>query len=188
MSVDVATSPEVATDGQFLDENIADSDYLTDNEIQSGHWLAQDQIDPGTYYVMLDASADPIQCTRPDFSTDPSCADGTSNIRRVKVPTPVTHYAATTHLYTFVNTIELTLTARPLGDKEPYEVCWKDKARQTKCLKGTLNGYDWDSSADDELMTTTKGLAPRTKFTWTRTGRHPKRLVAKTVRTPTSKF
>src|SRR4051794_13831528 len=70
VTVYIASSPALATDGHFLQENIVDADFLTDSEIQSGRWLAESQIDPGSYYVMLSASRDFSTCELADYSPD----------------------------------------------------------------------------------------------------------------------
>jgi hypothetical protein len=63
----LATKPDRATDGSFLQENIKELDLLTDSEIQSGRWSDENQIDPGTYWVML-----PVQLR----SLFTACVDG----------------------------------------------------------------------------------------------------------------
>ena len=57
-SIDVATRPDRATDGSFLNENVEVSDILTASEIQAGRWAYESQIAPGTYYVLLLALPD----------------------------------------------------------------------------------------------------------------------------------
>jgi hypothetical protein len=54
--ISIASSPDRATDGSFLSENLTDFDIFTDSEIANGYWLNSDQLDAGTYYVMLDAN------------------------------------------------------------------------------------------------------------------------------------
>ena len=74
LAVDFARSPDRATDGNFLSENIVNSAFLTDDEVQTGRWLDEDQLDPGKYFVMLDASAEsscwsyPVGCKNSDRS------------------------------------------------------------------------------------------------------------------------
>ena len=64
-----ATKPDRASDGSFLQENIAALDSLTTDEIQSGSWTYESQLDPGTYYVLLYA-------TDFDCIGQPTCLDG----------------------------------------------------------------------------------------------------------------
>jgi hypothetical protein len=52
-----ATKPDRASEGSFLQENIADLDSLTTDEIQSGSWTYESQLDPGRYYVLLNATS-----------------------------------------------------------------------------------------------------------------------------------
>jgi hypothetical protein len=61
--IEIATRPDRATDGEFLTENVKVVDLLTDSEIQTGRWLDDNQIDPGTYYVLLKASPDLTSAT-----------------------------------------------------------------------------------------------------------------------------
>jgi hypothetical protein len=57
VSIEFATSPDRATDGDFLSENVVRTDFPTDHEQQTGRWLDEDQVDPGRFYAMLDAAA-----------------------------------------------------------------------------------------------------------------------------------
>jgi hypothetical protein len=41
----------------FLSENVKETDFFTDSEIQSGSSVYENQVVPGTYYVMPRASA-----------------------------------------------------------------------------------------------------------------------------------
>src|SRR5262249_29390887 len=54
-TISIATSSDRATDGDFLQENVEDFELLTADEMQSGHWLSARQLDPGTYYAMVNA-------------------------------------------------------------------------------------------------------------------------------------
>src|SRR3954447_9812761 len=73
--IEIATRPDRATDGDFLDENVVAFDIFTDAELQAGRWLNGSQLDPGVYYVMIRADADFDQCYREDGTFDPSCAN-----------------------------------------------------------------------------------------------------------------
>lgn len=53
VSIYLASKPDRATDGSFLQENIKELDALTNPEIQSGRWVDESQVDPGTYWVLL---------------------------------------------------------------------------------------------------------------------------------------
>jgi hypothetical protein len=186
----IASKPDRATDGSFLQENMVDLDYLTDSEIQSGRWLDSSQIDPGSYFVMLQATRDFASCDSYDANfnpaVDPSCADGFSTVVPLTVPRPKTKYTVKTDLLRHIGIVYLTLTAKPLGLKVPYQVCWKQRTRNKKvlrkrCVKGTLTGYSWNADASDTLSVNTKGMARRTKFTWYTRGGAPKVLLSKTI-------
>ncbi len=136
-----SSKPDRATDGGFLDENIKALDLLTDSEIQSGQWLGETQLDPGTYYVLLRVSANFSACYNFDLGTlDPSCADGYSNMLTVTVPSPRTRYSASVTPLRSLNEASLQLTATPLGTKTPYRVCYALKTGTKRCLNGTLDG------------------------------------------------
>jgi hypothetical protein len=74
----IASSPERATDGTFLTENVEATEYLTDFEIASGRWMDADTIASGQYHAMLSAST--YDCDGPE------CTDGYSNILAFTVP------------------------------------------------------------------------------------------------------
>ena len=191
VTVYIASKPDRASDGSFLQENVVDIDSLTDSEIQSGVWLDSSQIDPGSYFVMLRASLDFASCVSVDPNTaalidDPSCADGFSTVVPLTVPTPKTKYTVKTDVLKNIGIVYLTLTAKPLGVKVPYQVCWKQptgkkKTLTKRCVKATLGGYSWSADASDQLRINTKGMARRTKFTWYTRGGTPKALLSKTI-------
>ena len=186
----IASKPDRATDGSFLQENVVDMAYLTDSEIQSGRWLDSSQTDPGTYFVMLQATRDFTSCDSYDANDnqviDPSCADGFSTVVPLTVPTPKTKYTVKTDLLKNIDIVYLTFTAKPLGVTVPYQVCWKQPTGKKKtlikrCVKGTLDGYSWNADASDPLSINTKGMARRTKLTWYTRGGTPKALLSRTI-------
>jgi hypothetical protein len=162
-----ASKPDRATDGSFFQENIVASDILTSDEIQTGSWTYSDQLDPGTYYVMLDASPNFDLCYIVDSGTfDPSCADGYSNVVGLTVPVPPIHYKAGATVLRYLRVAYLHLRATPLGVSRPYRVCYRTQAKKKRCVSGTLDGYSWNSSASDELRISTRKLPAWTTFTW----------------------
>ena len=162
-----ATKPDRSTDGSFLSENVDTSDSLTDSEIQSGQWLYESKLDPGTYWVMLRASADFSACWIFDEGRyDPSCADGYSDVAQLTVPKPASRYTAQVRSSAYLSSVDLRLTATTIGEKRPYRVCFKPKKGGRRCLSGTLDGYSWDSGADDLLTVSKRILARTTTFTW----------------------
>jgi hypothetical protein len=178
----IATKPDRATDGRFLDENVAAVDLLTDSELQAGRWMSESQLDPGSYWVMLNASPDFDACYIGGPTTyDPACADGFSNVQMLVVPEPTIRYAGGVTVYRFLRQASLRLTARPLGENRLYRVCYRLKSGRTRCLVGTLRGFDWNSSANDTLTVTTRGLPLRTTFSWFVGG---KRVAVKTALIP----
>jgi hypothetical protein len=181
VTISFATKPDRATDGHFLTENVVHTAFLTDAEIQAGRWLDESQMDPGTYYVLLEASPSFDQCYQFDAGTyDPACADGFSDVVKLLVPRPTTRYAAHVTVLKYVKEADLVLAAKPLGAKQPYRVCFRVKSGKRRCVNGSLDGYDWNSGTSDELTVPTGNLPTRATFTWYVGA---KRIAAKTVRT-----
>jgi hypothetical protein len=184
LTVEFASKPDQATDGTFLRENVAYTGLPTNAEAAAGRWLSNRQLDPGHYYVHMQATrASECVSYNDAFETivDPACADGWSSIVELTVPMPKIKYTVK-HERAYKSAF-LTLTASPYGAKLPYKVCWKPpKAKKDKCKSGELSGYGWDSPARHLISISTKGLSPRTKFTWYTRGAKPKKLVSKTFK------
>jgi hypothetical protein len=167
VTIYMASKPDRATDGSFLNENIVEIDSLTDAEIQAGRWTYESQLDPGTYYLMLQASPDFDACYIFDAGGyDPACADGYSVVVPLNVPMPQIRYATSATSYMYLKEVTVKLLATPLGVDLPYKVCYLLKSKARHCLVGTVNGYDWNSSATDSLSLRTRGLATKTTFSW----------------------
>lgn len=79
VTIYLATRADRATDGRFFDENIEDLDILTADEIGSGYWLSESQLDPGTYYVNLRA-------TDWDCLGEADCLEGYSEVLTLTIP------------------------------------------------------------------------------------------------------
>jgi hypothetical protein len=170
--IEIATRPDRASDGEFLTENIVVFDVLADSEIQTGRWLYESQIDPGTYYVLLRASPDFDLCYLIDSGTyDPSCADGYSAMQTLTVPRPAIRYGASVRHYVYLSNVDLTITAVPLGQKMPYRVCYRTAVGRRICLAGVISGYSWTSSASDTRSVNRRNLRSVTTFTWYVEGR-----------------
>jgi hypothetical protein len=158
-SIYFASKPDRATDGSFLQENVKDSDSLTSDEIQNGAWLDESQLDPGTYYAM-------VQATDIDCIGEPTCLGGYSNVLTLSVPKPAQRYRASVNVLHYVHVAYLTLRVAPLGEALPYKVCWRLKNKARRCLARSVKGYSWNSAADDQASVQLRGLARRTTFTW----------------------
>lgn len=170
--IEIATRPDRASDGEFLTENVVVFDVLADSEIQTGRWLYESQIDPGTYYVLLRASPDFDLCYQIDSGTyDPSCADGYSAMQTLTVPRPAIRYRASVRHYVYLSNVDLTITAVPLGQKMPYRVCYRTAAGRRVCLAGVISGFTWTSSASDTRSVNRRNLRTITTFTWYVEGR-----------------
>jgi hypothetical protein len=170
--IQIATRPDRASNGEFLSENVVVFDLLADSEIQSGRWLYESQIDPGTYYVLLRASPDFDLCYQIDTGTyDPSCADGYSALQTLTVPRPPIRYGASVRHYTYLSNVDLTITATPLGQKMPYRVCYRTAAGRRVCLAGVISGFSWSSSASDTRSVNRRNLRTVTTFIWYVEGR-----------------
>jgi hypothetical protein len=168
----LATAPDRATDGRFLDENLADLDFLTDEEIQAGHWLSSSQLDPGTYYGM-------VAGTDFDCLGEAECLDGISNVLTMTVPEPKQTYRRRVKVYRYVGIVDLTLRIKPLGERRRYRVCWTRHKKGRKCARGTVDGYSWNSAASDTISVRRRGMRRRTTFNWYVHGR---RVASKRVR------
>jgi hypothetical protein len=167
-----ATRPDRATDGRFLDENVAHLDFLTTDEIQAGRWLDDSQLDPGEYYVMLTA-------TDFDCFGAPGCLDGFSAVRPLTVRKPHQRYRATVRSYRYVSTVDLRLRVRPLGETLPYRVCWTRRHTRRRCVRGEVEGYSWNAAASDVLEVRKRHMRRRTTFSWYVKGR---KVASKRVR------
>ena len=158
-TIAVADKPDRASDGNFLQENIKQFDILTADEIQTGQWLSEDQLDPGTYYVLLRASTDAC----PD---DPNCTNGYSNVLPLTVPKPRERFSGHVKNYRYLSIVTLTLRVTPLGEHLLYRVCWRLTNKHRKCARGTVDGYSWNSSASDSIDVRKRGMPKRTTFAW----------------------
>ncbi len=165
--ITIASKPDRSTDGSFLQENVKGADILTDSEIQTGHWLSEAQVDPGTYWLILQAFPAFGQCYIYDAGTyDDSCAQGYSAVAQLIVPKPPVRYSATIQVLRLSGRAFLVLKASPLGQTVPYKLCYRNAVKARRCLRGTLDGYSWGSSATDRLSLSTRGLAQFTTFEW----------------------
>ena len=163
-----ASKPARATDGQFFSENIETLDSLNDDEIAAGRWLSEARLDPGTYYVMLNASPDFNRCfvLGSGGQYDPQCADGYSTVSTLTVPEPETRYSVSTEVLRYLGVVKATLRATQLGEKRAYRVCYATAARKQRCTTGTLSGYSWDSAASHTLRLSPRFMPKTTTLTW----------------------
>jgi hypothetical protein len=163
MTVYIATKPDLASDGGFLQENIKDLDFLTADEIASSRWLYEQQLVPGLYYVM--ARAFDFDCYQ-----NPNCIEGFSNMLTLDVPKPAQRYRTSVQLLRFIGVGYLNLSVSPLGEKLPYRVCWT-LTRGSRCLRSTVTGYSWNAPANDLLRVSLRRMRKLTTFTWYADGR-----------------
>jgi hypothetical protein len=170
-----ADKPDRASDGSFLQENVKYLDFFTTDEIQSGSWTYESQIDPGTYYVM-------VQATDYDCIGQPPCIDGYSNMLTLSVPKPHQTYRGSVDVLHYAHIVYLTLRVNPLGEPLPYKVCWRLRSGKRRCVSGKVEGYSWDDSASDELSVRLRGMKKRTTFVWYVQGHKVAAKTANTVR------
>jgi hypothetical protein len=97
---------------------------------------------------------------------DPACTDGYSNVLTFEVPKPASRYTARATAYRNIRRALLQLTATSLGETRPYRVCYRTLAKRTLCVRGTLDGFSWNSSATDLLTINTRLLPTLTTFNW----------------------
>jgi hypothetical protein len=170
VSIYIATRPDRASDGSFLSEYVKEFELLTDQEIQSGAWLYERALDPGTWYVLAQASAN-TSCWSfppPEYKlvVDPACANGYSDVVTLVIPKPVSRYSARVETLRSIGIVYLTLRATTLGEDRAYRVCWRLRSKRRVCVRGTVNGFDWNSSASDLVRVNTRGMSRLTTFTW----------------------
>lgn len=149
---------------------------MTTDEIQRASWVDESQIDPGTYYVMMNASDDDYAC----YELPKTCIRGYSNMLTLRVPKPQQTYRGSVHVWRYSHVADLTLRVRPLGESLPYKVCWRLKSGQRRCVGGKVDGYSWNAAADDEVTVRLRGMKNQTTFTWYVRGR---KVAAKTANT-----
>jgi hypothetical protein len=172
VTVYVASRPDRATNGRFLDENVKDIASLTTSEIQSGYWASPSRVDPGSYWLMLDASADFASCYIVDLGGfDPGCADGFSQVLPLSVPRPLLQVTTRATVYSGLGEVDVRITAHRLGENLRYRVCYRNARRVRRCLNGVLAGFSWDFPASDTLSVRTRTLPRVTTFTWYARGR-----------------
>ena len=167
-----ASKPDRARDGGFLRKNVKKLDLLGSVEIRRGSWSFEDQLDPGSYYMMMDA-------IDYDCIGQPGCIGGYSNMLTLTVPKPPQTYRGSVEVLHHVHVVHLTLRVTPLGESLPYKVCWQLTSRRN-CASGRVAGYSWNSSAESRVSVRLRGMKARTKFTWY-VRSHP--VAAKTVNT-----
>jgi len=170
-----ASKPGRASDGGFLRKNIKELDLLGTVEIRRGWWSFEEQLDPGTYYVMM-------QAIDYDCIGQPGCIGGYSNMLTLAVPKPSQTYRGSVEVLHDVHIVSLTLHVTALGEKLPYKVCWQLANEKRRCVSGTVAGYSWNSSADNQLGVRLRGMKARTKFTWYVRGQAVVSKTANTVR------
>jgi hypothetical protein len=85
--VEVARSPETASDGSFFSENQVVFDLVQETDTQ---WLYRDQLAPGTYYVHVRGWDN--ACFHNDFQTE--CGSAWSNVLPLTISPPAPLYVA----------------------------------------------------------------------------------------------
>jgi hypothetical protein len=161
-----ASEPGQASTGEFFQENVKRVDFLTADEIQSGSWTFETQLDPGTYYVAMKATPSFTPCYVSAGTYRPECASGYSNVVQLVVPTPPIRYSAIVHAPRFWTTVQLKFKAQPLGIKQNYHVCFTSNTKRTICTHGVLDGFSWNSKATDYLSISKHNLPRRATLYW----------------------
>ena len=83
--------------------------HLTDEEIRSGLWVHENQVDPGTYYAI-------VHTIDYECSENPSCIEGYSNLLTVTILKPAQRYSGRVAVYRFLRVVTLRLRIEPLGE------------------------------------------------------------------------
>jgi hypothetical protein len=170
-----ASKPDRARDGGFLRKNIKTLDLLGTIEIRRGSWSFEHPLDPGTYYVMMDAADY-------DCIGQPGCIGGYSNMLALTIAKPRPTYRVAVEVLHYVHIVHLTLRVTPLGESSSYKVCWQLKTNKRRCVSGRVAGHSWNSSAESRVSVPLRGMKARTKFTWYVRGHAVAAKTANTVR------
>lgn len=166
VTVYMADKPDQSSDGTFFNEAIRHVDFLTADEIASGTWKYEDQLDPGTYYLLLKATPSFTPCYISGGTYNPACANGFSNVVSFTVPTPSIRYSVIVNAPKFWTTVQLKFKATPLGVKQAYRACFKARSKRTICVHHVLPGYSWNSKATDYMNLSKHNLPRRAAVTW----------------------
>jgi hypothetical protein len=161
-----ATLPDRTADGAFPEENVAQVEAATRDEILSGNWSGERRIDPGVYYVLLRATRDFAGCYLESGGYDDACAHGWSNMTTLTVPEPSISFSWSVTTIPRIQRMYLRLRATPLGEERPYRVCYRTQPGRERCAGGMLHGFDWSLPGGDSLTISTRGLPTYTIFTW----------------------
>ncbi len=162
----VASKPDRATDGQFLEGNVVLNEILTNDEAASGVWRSETKLPDGSYWVMMEAQPDQ-DCFIEDHY-DEACANGYSNVVAFKVaPPPSPRYTGTVKPSKAGGPALATLRATGLTVRTPYKLCFTSVGKK-RCLAGVLTAAQPSSST---LRVPSKGLATTTTFTWVVAGK-----------------
>jgi hypothetical protein len=74
------------------------------------------------------------------------------------VPKPPQTYRGGVSVLHYVHVVYLTLRVKPLGESLPYKVCWRLKNGKRRCVVGKVDGYSWNSSAEDDVSVGLRGM------------------------------
>ena len=145
-TIEIASAPEVGTDGAFWMENVEEFDLLEDDQTR---YLSTSRLDPGTYYVHV-SSFDPecVECPIREWS----------NILRLVVAAPPRYEASVRSVN--VNAIRapggpwtymgdtLRVAFRNVnaaaGTTQAYRVCFQGYGR-ARCRTRAIRGRAWDA-------------------------------------------
>jgi hypothetical protein len=115
-----------------------------------------------------------------DCLGDPACLDGFSSVLPLTVPKPAQKFSR--KVTRSFGTLYLKLTISRVGEDQPYRLSWRKADGRRKCLRSTVDGYDWNEAASDEISIgarAQRAMRNRTTFSWYVAG---KRVASKRVR------
>lgn len=122
-----------------------------------------------------------VRATDYDCWGQPNCLDGYSNVLSLNVPEPAHRYSNSVTVYHYSHIADLTLRITRFGGKRPYKVCWRLQSKARRCLSGRVDGYSWNSTAEDDVTVRLRGMSRRTTFTWYVRGRPVTKRTANTA-------
>lgn len=179
-SVQVAKSPQQASDGKFFEENVVVYDPVDESDTS---WTYERQLAPGTYYVAVRGFDNACLFDAGD------CGTVTSNVLELVIPPPPARYQAAVRsihrgaivvrgsprIWTYLgDTLRVAFrnAAALDGQRTSYRVCLKQSGRPQICRLRTLRGSQTDAWTIRVLGRWVRCRSGRPiRVTWTVAGR-----------------
>lgn len=167
-----SSSPARNPDGSFVAQGFLMDMGIYDENLTSGVWKGDKQLNPGTYWAILQVTP-ANDCYDDLLNLDPSCSAGYSNALQVVIPAPKPKYSVEPAFgLEGPHTLTLFLDASPVFDDITYRVCWtRVHPTKRRCLTHVLHGDPDQTDARDAVNVDGRTLGKFTKFTWSVEGK-----------------